>query len=795
MFARLAASFVHHPWRVLAFVSVATLLAAGVAPTIRFDFTPQAILRGNEELTRAADEFNQTFGFEEASLLLVLEATSEGDVLTAPPLDWLARITAGLEAFPEIQSVESLANVKVVRWQLRGLSAEQLLTATPVDDAEASRARAALERSPLVTGALVSQDRKLALITAALAPAAHDIDSMRSVTGRVENLLASQPPPAGFAAHLSGLPSLRVDIVRALVADQKLLLPLAALVQLAMLLYLFRSIAGTLVPIAAVCVGLAWTTATLAATGQSFNVVSNILPVLLMIVGIAHCVHVVSRYSEEFWECGGGREERIEAARRTMAHMAVACLLTFTTNAIGFLSLFSAQSELLRALGWQASLGMVMLYAGIVTVMSAVLPFFVPPRHHQDEAHAATPIARLLAFLGDQIARRPWPALAASSLCVAAALWYGSGVVVNSHMVETFDPTHPTLRAMQLVEQGLGGFIPLEISLKADRPGRFAEPDTFARVAAAQQFAAEQKREQQPDVLFARSYVDLFREIQRRRTRATTEDHGASRLSDPRQLALVADLADEVGDEMQYERFVDESRTRARIMLRTADIGTRETLELTRRLEAKLAELFPPGCGVTASLTGVAYVNALSMDRLIRDLFTSLWWASLSIFALVTIFFASLRIGVIAAIPNLTPLAVTLGYMRLRGYDMNVGNVIIFTISVGLAVDDTIHFLSRFQEEMRHANGNMHEAMHATFLGTGRAVVLTSLMLIAGLSVLLFSSFVPTRRFAELTAVTIAAALVAEIVLLPACLAIFWKRPAAQAGPSDAEPAPARASA
>ena len=198
-------------------------------------------------------------------------------------------------------------------------------------------------------------------------------------------------------------------------------------------------------------------------------------------------------------------------------------------------------------------------------------------------------------------------------------------------------------------------------------------------------------------------------------------------------------------------------------------------LETIHALEFESAQIFPPGSPVVPQVAGEAYVNAMALTILIRDLFYSLLTASVVIFTLIAIEFRSIRVGLIASLPNLTPLAMTLGYMGVCGYDMNVGNVIAFTICLGLADDNTIYFLYRFRQELEE-RGNTFEAIRRAFLGTGRAIVLTSILLLVGMSVLLCSDFVPTRRFAELTSVTILGNLLGVLLLLPACLVLFWKR-------------------
>jgi len=767
MLARFGILMVRHPWGVLAVVSVLTALAAVVAPQIKFDFTPQAIFSGNEDLLSFSEEFNRTFGFEENSLLIVLEATGKQDLLDTQALTWHDQLAREAAELPRVTSVQGLTTVQISRLRLLGKASGPLVDEWPVTDESAKRARAALARSPLVTGSLVSTDRRLALLILSLDPEARDIDSMRSVVDGVRGLLKLHPPPEGINAWLSGLPALRVDIVEELQKDQRFLLPLAALVQLAMLFVVFRTLSGTLVPIAAVSVGLAWTTGILSASGQSFNVISNILPVLLLTVGISNCVHVISRYSEEFVQC---HQDRLEAAKRTMAHMAIACMLTLSTNAIGFLSLFTAQSELLRNFAWQAAVGNAAIYFSLMAVLGAILPFFQPPTRGIGDSDASSKLARLMALVADAIARRPIFTMLASAAVVAVFTYFGTWTKVNSQMLETYSPGHPTVRAIELVERDLGGFVPLEVSLKFDRPDRLLDPATFARIEALQAFALKQ-----PGVLYARSYVDLFRDVHSQMTlRPSADMSPVPKNLSSRDLTIAEMVSEENAETMSYRTFMSADKLQARVLLRVSDLGTRRTLELNQVLEEELKRLFPADSGVTPQLTGVAYVNAIAMDRFIHTLQSSIFTASFTILAVVALGFRSIRIGLIAAIPNLSPLLITLGYIGLRGYDLNVGNVIIFTISQGMAVDDTIHFLSRFQEEM-HKTGDRHRAIHATFLGTGRAIVLTTTLLIVGVSVLLLSDFVPTRRFAELICVTMAAGLIGDIVLLPASLMLFWK--------------------
>jgi len=327
---------------------------------------------------------------------------------------------------------------------------------------------------------------------------------------------------------------------------------------------------------------------------------------------------------------------------------------------------------------------------------------------------------------------------------------------------------------MRKVEEGLGGFLPLEISISSKRPGALTDPTGLSKVQQA--VAAARSHD---EVLSVRSYFDYWQIVDKllpgrvKRLQREIADDVATLA----RLAKVDHRIEQLGDAGDLKNFITPDRRNGRILVTIRDVGSAQSMVFIEELEAEFDEIFAAADGVEYRLTGDAYVATMAMDGFIRDLFTSLLGASVAIFLVLGLLFRSLRIGLISILPNLTPLLVTLGYMSLRGYTMNAGNVIVFAISLGIAVDDTIHFLARFREELARG-ATVRDAVHRTGLGSGRAIVLTSVLIVLGLSILYQSNFVPTRRFAELTSITMIAALLGDLLLLPACLVLFTKQKA-----------------
>lgn len=767
----LAGFLVTRPAPVLAALAASVAVSLFFAARLQFDFTPQAIYRGGDNLVAYAEEFKKTFGYDESVVLLVLEATGDADVIDAPSLEWQAEIARELRGLPVVVRVESLATIEIPRMTWSGLELRPLIEEFPIDERSANHVRGWLSVPSMLRSRLLSQDDRVAAIPIFLDPHGRDIASMAQAVAAIESAVERRPVPKGYRVRFSGLPVLRVEVVRNLRADLARLMPLAGVVYLVVLGLMFRCASGAVLPLAAVGVGVVWTLAMFGATGEPVNVVSNVLPVLLVIVGVSSSVQIVSCYADEW---SGEASDLKTSARKAIAHMTPACLLAALTTAVGFFSLMTAHSLLLQDFGRQAALGIGLQYLSTLVVLGALFRYFAPPRSSARDESRPRLITRTASAMGYAVARRPWSTIAAGALVVAGAACLGRCVEINSFAIlETFPKGDPAVETLRLVERQLSGIMPLEVSLQADRADEFWKPDVYHRIRRFETAA-----QQMPAVLAVDSYVDLFREVLvhwplRRRGESEEElvppgDAGGARL------ARTARFVERFPEAFHYDMYISPDGRRARIRLRLKEIGSRETLELIARVETLLEEAFPADGSIEARLTGEAYVNARALDTLIHDLYWSLVTASCVIFGLIAIEFRSLRAGLIAAIPNLTPLAVTLGYMGLRGYDMNVGNVIVFTISLGLADDNTIHFLYRFREELAH-DGDVQQAIRRAFLSTGRAIVATSLLVSAGMMVLLFSHFVPTQRFGELTLVTVLGNLLGVLLLLPACLVLCWK--------------------
>jgi predicted RND superfamily exporter protein len=699
-------------------------------------------------------------------------AEEEEEELSLDDLETLDELDDEPDVDPEIEAaLGRIAAAEPLRFPL-GLQtiaarAEDFRVARPVDgdeatDEEAAALRAALDDLPLLTGRLISEDRTTTVVVLRL----RDLEEHQALAAAVSDIdarLAALPPPAGVTVLPGGLPHLWDAIVDNLRSDNARLIPLTVLVCLLLLYISFRWVPGMALPIVAVGLSAVTTLGTMGAVGETLNVLTNLLPALLIIIGVSDSIHLVARYREELTRGVG----QLEAARRTVRAMATACFLTSLTTSVGLASLVVSQTEMLRRFGLLAGYGVLIAYVVTIVFLPAGLVSFRPPkvatRHEAKDAPDRGPLERWLVGLTLPLLRRPARVVTAAAVIFVAASFTAFGVVVDSHLLDQFGDDTPTARATHLMEEELDGVRPLEILLESDRADAFRDP---AVLGAMDEVAAW--LEAQPGVLSTMSVADHLHE-------AWAPLAGDPAVRDEpfvsvEQVEALTFLLRQ-GEGGPIHLFLTEDDQTARLQVRLADVGARATLDLVSGLREHLDDALE-GLGVRYAFTGNAYTGSVGLDAVVQDLLGSLGLAVVIIFALLAMLFGSFRLGILSIPPNVIPLVGTVAWMALRGIPLNAATVIVFSISLGLAVDGTIHVLARYREEVGRGLGRSPALLRAA-RGTGRAIVVSGVVLMLGFGVMLLSSFLPVRRFAELIAVTVGSCLVSTLVVQPALLRLF----------------------
>ncbi|MEM1348334.1 MAG: efflux RND transporter permease subunit, partial [Myxococcota bacterium] len=640
-------------------------------------------------------------------------------------------------------------------------------------------------REPLLQGQAVSSDGTVATVLMWIRDDVQEAVLIERFDDLLHQELERVELPRGVRVELGGIPRVRVDVVRSLRREQIVFIPVTAALFFVLLFWLFRRPAGAILPLITVGIAVISVIAVMILLGKPINIINNILPVMLFVIGISDSVHMLTRQAEEMEQ---GHDKR-EAIRRMIAHTGAACLLTSTTTAVGFASLVIADTDILKDFGWEAALGVMFAYVATLLFLPSAMSYLRPvvrakrddtatldPMNQEDMAGAPF-IERGTVALGRAVLDNPVLTIVVCLVVTAGFVWQASKVEIDTTLLEIYNEDHPTVATTKLMEDKLGGTLPVEVSVAYSERDHFKRPEPFAALHAFQRYAA-----QRDDVLHTQSMVD-FHQAARAALLADQEQRGVMPETRAQIEQLHVLIEGPPDQRVGVRAFITGDFRTARVLLRVPDLGAKHMIGMGEDLRAKLGELFPAEDGYEVVITGDAYVASIALDSFIRDLLGSLLLAIVIIFGMMTVVFRSLTLGLISVVPNLTPLVLTFGYMGWAGIDLNTTTVIIFAVSLGLAVDDTIHFLARFREEEERRD-SVYDALVYTFFGAGRAILLTSVLLLLGLSIVMFSSFKPSAFFGRLTGITIAGAIFGDLLLLPPILLLVYKLKGRDVSPS-----------
>lgn len=733
---------------ILVLFSVAA--AAGIAwrldrDGLPVDFTPQALFMDDgPEFNRLA-EIEAQFGREDNTLVFLLE----GPLDTAEGWEWMADLHKRVGEHPQVERVDSLFSASVTE------ASEGMITVRSLADLGPKEALRRARTDPVLAGLLVSPDGQRTVIRARLDPTLERIPEVAPVVHALKDLAEATDQPPGARVDVVGVPYIRTDVVDLMTAEQQGFFPIVGLVFAIASVLLFRRLQLGLAPLVAVGVGVLWAMSTLLVSGATLNILSILTPTIVLVIGAADGIHLVARFREELAR-GGGREA---AMGRTLRHMMVACFLTTFTTAAGFASLLVANTAVINAFGRHCAWAVMVAFAAVILVLPTWLAFVPVDRVQPKRAGPQGGRGRwALGKLDDLVRQRPVSVLVACLVVAGGAAALGSGVQTNSHILEMYDADHPTRAAMARAEQGLGGVIPVFVHIETG-PDGVTEPHFLRALAAVEADAKAME-----GVGWTTSLAAYVGQVHQMLT-------GEPGLPDTRAGVAQELLVAELSGDAPLDGVVTPERDRTRILALCNSVSGRVFVDMQAALEASAAKHFA-GQDVRIDVTGDGVLASAGLDGLISDLLNSVGLVFLVILGTMLVLLRDPRLALIAAVPNLVPLVFTLATLRLMGVDLQTSNVMSFTVAIGMAVDDTIHFVVRYKEE-RAAGHTTDRAMRNTYMGAGGAIVLTSALLVLGFGVLIFSEVTSPRQFGILTGTTMVAALLGDLLLLPALLHLF----------------------
>ncbi len=727
------------------------------------DFTHRAFFFDDDPLLVQFDAFERRFGNDDAVVLAVNSPSGVFDVETATLLN---ELTEALWKVPEVIRVDSLANFNWVHADGDDIMVERFIPddrpLTPELLAERQRIALAHETIP---DYLVSKNAKTAILFARIRPGIETQPDNKVITLAVRKLIADHQR-GDHTYYLSGTPPLSYAFAEAAELDMSRMVPLLIVVVMIILGLLLRSIAGVLLPFVVAFLAIAASLGFAGLAGIQLGNITSALPNILIAVSIADSVHLLVTY----FRARTRGVERRQAARLSLLKNFVPTFLTSFTTAVGFFSFATADLKPLLGLGTMAGVGTVVAWVTSYLVIGSLL-FLLPIR--------ASTIAPEEAAIGEQRASRYVGWILGHRrgvLLVMSLLFLGAAVLsalneVNSDPFKYFREGFPAREANDFIEAEVGGTRGIELVLDAGAEDGIKDPAFLRKVDELQKWI-----ESIPSVSRAVSIVDVLKATHR------------SLNGDAQEAYVLADTREAISQElflytmslpqgMDLNDRVSLKNDAVRMTVLWTIATSSEVVEQIAIVENKAKEL-----GLKAEVTGKNRLWQSMNGHVVRSFISSFFSAAVSISLIIIVALRSLRLGILAMIPNLVPLVFAGAFLYLFRQPLDVGTVVVASVVLGIAVDDTIHILTNFRRA-RHEGKTPRQALVEVFAHTSPALISTTSILAAGFGVFAFATFMPNVYFGILTAITLVAAALIDFTLTPVLLG--WR----DRGEAKSEPA------
>jgi uncharacterized protein len=750
---------VGHPRLTCGLIAGVTLLLAFQIPRLQIDTSSDGFMVDHDPARAYYERFKERFGSDVVTIVLI----RADDVFTHAVLERVQRLSDAFERFDDVSRVESLTTVNNIKGEGDLLSTEPLVgMPVPTERAVLERIRADALGNRVFAGNIVAVDARATAIFVYTDAGATDKAFNQRFTAHVDALIRDELAP-GIEIHQIGAPLVDLTLGRDMLRDMVTFVPVALAVLFVFLFLCFRTLQGMLIPTITGAVSILWVCGLMAVLGLPVNLLTAIVPSLLIVIGCTEDVHMIS----EYYHLLGQGHDKATALSRMVRQAALPVVITTGTTVVGFGSLVTSNIAVQTQFGWTSSLGLLANFVVTMVVLPAFLAMWPVPRRLQKQVSGAThhpsAIARLMGWLGAFDLRHRVAIGVVAGLLLGASILCWLNLQVNTDGLALFPESSVIRQRFDDVHRSLTGFGAFYVVVETGQEDGVKDPEVLRRIAALQEFLSHQ-----PEVDKTVSVADYVRKMHR-------EMKGGDQASE-----TVPDSREEVAQyflilgERELTRHVDFSGSTASVLVRHHMTSSRQYASLLGRLDSYLREHSIPT--LPTRYTGEALLLNGAADYLAINELTSLSWTFVIIALIHAVFFRSVWVGLLSVVPNVIPVLLIYGLMGLLGIPLNLGTAMIATIAIGIAVDDTVHHVVTFKRQLIH-HRDKSQAVARTLQIQGPPIVYVSLALAAGFLVFLFSNFVPVVHYGLLSSLVMLIAMLGELLLTP--VVMYWASPPA----------------
>lgn len=755
----------------LILIGLATVFMAYQAQFARMSYEMAQILPKSDPTYKEYDKFKEIFGKDGSMVVVGIDNSN---------IYQLNNFNAWFDLTQDIKKIEvdfkkngelikvkgvtealSVANAYTLKknYESKKFDFNQIVQKKPSSQGEVDEIKKAIHQQPFYNGFLYNDTTHATLILITLDREVLDSKYRNALFERIDEEVAEFEQQTGIKTYKSGLPYIRANSTTKVADEVELFLLLSVLITSLILYLFFRSFKVMMYSMLVVSIGVVWSLGVLSLFDFEITLLTGLIPPLIIVIGIPNCIFLLNKYHREYKK----HNNQIKALSRVIEKTGNAIFLTNTTTALGFATFISTKSAMLVEFGIVAAIDIFLVFILSIFLIPIIFSFLKPPKKRHTKHLENKIMGKVVDFVEVIVLNHRKKVYAVSILIFIFSLFGISKMTTTGNLIDDLPKNDPIVEDLKFFEKGFNGVMPFEVMIDTkEKNGVFADnAKTLYKIQKFQKEMAKYDEFSKP-----LSIVEAIKFAYQSYKNGKSKFYILPPASELNKLKTFVGNDNEKGN---FSSFIDSTNQYTRVSFQMADVGTKEMDEILNEIQPIIDDIFPKE-DYDVYTTGTSVTFLKGTGYLIENLFTSLSLAIFLIAILMSILFSSVRMVLVSLIPNFLPLLTTAAIMGYLGVAIKPSTILIFSIAFGISVDDTIHFLSKYRQELKIHRLGIKKAAILALRETGFSMIYTSTILFFGFGVFTVSSFGGTVALGTLVSLTILFAVFADLVLLPSFL-------------------------
>lgn len=726
---------------------------------MRFSYTEANLLPDDHEDNIAYNEFLDKFG-EEGNVVLL--GVKDSTLFQPENFQAWKELTKKLEAYPAVEYAISVSNLQQLkkfedpsRFEMVPFISEE----NPTKEELQQYQDELYNQLPFYENLVYSSHSNT--VQSAIYMNKEIVNSKERKTFVLEELqplIVNFEEKTGIDVKVSGMPYIRTLNAQNIIDEIGLFILAALAVTSLIFFFFFRSIRATIISMITVCIGVMWAFGVIGLLHYEITVLTALIPPLIIVIGIPNCIFLINKYQQEIKKHGN----QAKSLQRVITKVGNATLMTNITTASGFATFILTDSTLLKEFGIVASINIVAIFILSLLIIPIIYSYMnMPKRKHLKHLNKRW-ISGFVNWMEQMVRHHRISIYIISIMLLVASIIGIYTIKISGSLLEDMPKKAEFFQDIKFFEEEFDGVMPLEILVDTKRKNGVLKSATLKRMEELQNHLAEIPEFSQP--------ISVTRLVKYSKQAFYNGEAKYYQLPSSQEQNFIMPYAKGFSsNENLLSSYVDSTGRYARITTYMKDVGTDKMEDLEEDLWPRINKIFPEE-RYEVSMTGKALIFQKGTNYLVKNLVISLSLAILLIALLMAWMFRSFRMIIVSLVPNLLPLLVTAGMMGFLGVPIKPSTILVFSIAFGISVDDTIHFLAKYRQELKANNWKIKRSVYAALRETGVSMFYTSIVLFFGFSVFMISSFGGTVALGGLVSATLLFAMLANLLLLPSLL-------------------------